>query len=193
MRRTPETEDLILRSRLDCATAHLPPGPPAQDGATAFNQWANAAPILFALDRNYEALAATDKALAIFPDSAFIHLLRAEVLYAIGSFPLGGTRTLGGSLSTSQRVHLVSAWRTSTKNKIEIMMQSRALKKAAQLSARPEPEVGAARVLFPPFGTAKGRAGCIRRGGSTRRAGSHGSLGKRFVSLECSNGSHPRL
>jgi tetratricopeptide (TPR) repeat protein len=87
VRRMPETDSLILRSKVDCATAPLPAGPPAQDSAAAFNRWANAASILSALDRNYEALTATDKAIAIFPDSAIVHLVRASVLYRLGRFP----------------------------------------------------------------------------------------------------------
>jgi tetratricopeptide (TPR) repeat protein len=87
VRRRPETEDLILRSKVDCATAPLPAGPPAQDSAAAFNRWANAASILSTLDRNYEALAATDKAIAIFPGSAIVHLVRAHVLDELSRFP----------------------------------------------------------------------------------------------------------
>jgi tetratricopeptide (TPR) repeat protein len=87
VRRKPETDDLILRSRVDCATTPLPAGPPVQDSAGAFNRWANAASILSTLDRNYEALAATDKAIAIFPGSAIVHLVRATVLYRLSRFP----------------------------------------------------------------------------------------------------------
>jgi tetratricopeptide (TPR) repeat protein len=87
VRRRPETEELILRSKVDCATAPLPPGPPANHNTGAFNQWANAASILSTLDRNYEAVTATDKAIAIFPGSAIVHLVRATALYELGRFP----------------------------------------------------------------------------------------------------------
>jgi tetratricopeptide (TPR) repeat protein len=87
VRRTPETKDLILRSKVDCATAPLPASPSAQDSAGAFNRWASAAAILSTLDRNYEALAATDKAIAIFSGSAIVHLMRAAILYQLSRFP----------------------------------------------------------------------------------------------------------
>ena len=154
VRRTPETEDLILRSRLDCATAHLPPGPPAQDGVMAFNQWANAAPILFALDRNNEALAATDKALAIFPDSAFMHLLRAEVLYAMGRFPLA-ERELLEAVSLHPNEYTWSALGDFYQKQDRDNDAIGALKKAAQLSARPDLKLVRLGYCFLHFGRPK--------------------------------------
>ena len=137
VRRRPETEDLILRSKVDCATAPLPAGPPAQDRAGAFNQWANAAGILFVLDRNYEALAATDKAIAIFPGSASVHLVRAQVLYELGRFPEAEHEYLEAvSLHPDEFTWsaLADFYRKRDRDADAII----ALKKAAQLSARPE-------------------------------------------------------
>ena len=138
VRRRPETEDLILRSKVDCATAPLPAGLPAQDSAGAFNQWANAAGILFVLDRNYEALAATDKAIAIFPGSATIHLVRAQVLYEVGRYPEAEHEYLEAvSLQPNEFTWLALAdfYQKQARSDEAIM----ALKKAAaQLSARPD-------------------------------------------------------
>lgn len=85
VRRSPQTEALMQRFPVDCATAPLPTQPPvATDRAEAFDTWANAALVLAALGRNAEALAAYDHALSIFPDSAFLRWNRADTLFAMG-------------------------------------------------------------------------------------------------------------
>ena len=84
VRRRPETEDLIRRLQINCATAPLPAVAPPSRGAKAFNQWANAAAVLRALGRNRESFAATTQALAIFPDSAFANFLKGNLLEVAG-------------------------------------------------------------------------------------------------------------
>jgi tetratricopeptide (TPR) repeat protein len=84
VRRGPENEELIRRFPVNCETAALPARPPRQDPAERFNAWANAASVLAALGRNSEALTATEKALAIFPGSAFLRWERANLLFAEG-------------------------------------------------------------------------------------------------------------
>jgi tetratricopeptide (TPR) repeat protein len=84
VRRTPETEPLIQRTHVDCATAPLPVPPLAYSRAGSFNQWANAASLLAGLGRNSEALSATDQAISTFPDSAFVRWLRGALLYGQG-------------------------------------------------------------------------------------------------------------
>ncbi len=84
VRRRPETEDLIRRLQIDCATAPLPAVAPPSRGAKAFNQWANAAAVLRALGRNRESFAATTQALTIFPDSAFANFLKGNLLEVVG-------------------------------------------------------------------------------------------------------------
>jgi Flp pilus assembly protein TadD len=79
VRHTPETEALIGRLKVDCATAPLPRSAPAGNSAQAFNAWANAASVLKALGRNGEALAAIGKALDIFPESAYLHFTRGHI------------------------------------------------------------------------------------------------------------------
>jgi tetratricopeptide (TPR) repeat protein len=83
VRRTPATEDFIRRSQVDCATAALPVEPLPASSAIAFDRWANAAAVLAALNRNSEALEASERALAIFPDSSYVHWLRGNVFYSM--------------------------------------------------------------------------------------------------------------
>ena len=76
----PENEALIDRLQIQCATAPLPAAPSQQSTTEAFNQWANAAAVLRALGRNGEAFEATNRALSIFADNAFLHFLRGNLL-----------------------------------------------------------------------------------------------------------------
>jgi tetratricopeptide (TPR) repeat protein len=85
VRRAPETEGLIQRTQVDCGTAPLPAVSPARSGSKAFNQWANAASVLSALGRKSEAFTATTNALAIFPDSAYVHFLRGNLFAETGN------------------------------------------------------------------------------------------------------------
>jgi tetratricopeptide (TPR) repeat protein len=75
----PENEGLIARLQIQCSNAPLPAVRLPQQTTAAFNQWANAAAVLQALGRNAEAFDATDRALAIFADSAFLHFLRGNL------------------------------------------------------------------------------------------------------------------
>ena len=84
VRRTPETENLIKRFPVDCATVSLPGSPLEYSGVGSFTQSANAAAVLAALGRNSEALSATDNALLLFPDSVFVHWLRGNIFHALG-------------------------------------------------------------------------------------------------------------
>ena len=59
----------------------MPPEPPPLTAAS-FDQWIDAARVLSALGRNSEALAAADKAMAIFPDNAHARWYRGQILYA---------------------------------------------------------------------------------------------------------------
>jgi hypothetical protein len=83
VRRRPETEDLINRLQVNCATAPLPAGPLVHSSAGRFNQWADAASVLAALGRNSEALSATDQARLIFPGGSFASWLRGNIFYAM--------------------------------------------------------------------------------------------------------------
>ena len=82
VRRKPETEDLIKRLEVNCATAALP-RQQLPISAASFNQWTNTASILAALGRNSEALAAVNNALTIFPHSASARWLRGNIFYAM--------------------------------------------------------------------------------------------------------------
>jgi tetratricopeptide (TPR) repeat protein len=82
VRRKPETEDLIRRLEVNCATAAIP-RERLPISAASFDQWTNAASILAALGRNAEALTAANTALSIFPDSASTHWIRGNIFYAM--------------------------------------------------------------------------------------------------------------
>ena len=84
VRRRPETEDLIQRLQVNCATTPLPGKPLVHSSAGRFNQWADAASVLAALGRDSEALSATDKARLIYPDTTFVPWLRGNIFYAMG-------------------------------------------------------------------------------------------------------------
>jgi tetratricopeptide (TPR) repeat protein len=83
VRRKPETEDLIKRSRVDCFTAPIPAGPVTESRGGAFNQWANAASVLAALGRNSQALAAADQADRIAPGNSFVPWVRGNAYLAM--------------------------------------------------------------------------------------------------------------
>jgi tetratricopeptide (TPR) repeat protein len=84
VRRTPETEALIKRSEVDCASSTLPVQPVSDSRGIAFNRWVNAAAVLEALGRPYEALAATDKAQQMFADGGYVHWLRGDLFARTG-------------------------------------------------------------------------------------------------------------
>jgi len=84
LRRRPETESIIQRLQINCFTTPVPAILPTGNDSKAFNQWANAAAVLHLLGRNSEALVATTKALAIFPESAYVHHTRANLLAEAG-------------------------------------------------------------------------------------------------------------
>jgi Flp pilus assembly protein TadD len=86
VRRTPESGGLIERLQIECATTPLPAVVPQGNSTQAFNRWANAAAVLRALGRDFEAFEATKRALAIFPDSAFVHFLRGNLLEQASNF-----------------------------------------------------------------------------------------------------------
>jgi tetratricopeptide (TPR) repeat protein len=83
VRRTPQNENLIRRFEVNCFTSPVPRDPlPLK--ADSFNQWVNAARVLSALNRNSEAVATIDKAMAIFPNNAHALWYRGQILSAAG-------------------------------------------------------------------------------------------------------------
>jgi tetratricopeptide (TPR) repeat protein len=86
LRRTPATEDLIKKLQIDCNTAPIPMVPPQTKDSIAFNQWSNAAAVLYGLGRDPEAFEATSRALGIFQDSGYVHALRGSLLQNAGRF-----------------------------------------------------------------------------------------------------------
>jgi tetratricopeptide (TPR) repeat protein len=86
VRRTLESQGLIARLQVQCATTPLPAVIPQGNSTEAFNRWVNAAAILHVLGRRSEAFEATKRALAIFRDSAFVHFLRGNLLEEASNF-----------------------------------------------------------------------------------------------------------
>jgi tetratricopeptide (TPR) repeat protein len=84
VRHTSATESLVARLQINCDTAPIPAIVPTQNDAKSFNRWANAAAVLNALGRTREALTATSKAIAIFPDSGSLRFTRADLLEKLG-------------------------------------------------------------------------------------------------------------
>ncbi len=90
VRRTPQTESLLERLKIDCDKVSFAPltymGPYAsmRERAEQFNSWANAAGILYSLGRYAEALAYLDHAQTVFAGNANLPLTRALVLEHTG-------------------------------------------------------------------------------------------------------------
>jgi tetratricopeptide (TPR) repeat protein len=84
VRRTPQNEPLIERLAINCATETLDTGNAASDSATRFLNAMNAATVYKVLDRNAAALADSEEALAIVPDSVNARMIRANALAAMG-------------------------------------------------------------------------------------------------------------
>ena len=103
VRRKPQTETLIpalsggLRNRASARrSARL-------FGCRFLQSVGQRRDLLAALGRNSEALPATDSALQAFPDSPFVHWLRGNILYAMGSPLRGRTGIPRRYLSGTQR------------------------------------------------------------------------------------------
>jgi tetratricopeptide (TPR) repeat protein len=136
VRRTPQTDELRRRFPVNCATAPLPAQPPNHTGAEAFNSWSNAAAVLAALDRNSEALAAIDKAIDLFPNSAFAHWLRGSLLAKLARPDESLDEYLAAVALDPSDVTwaaLADAYRSRGRNAEAID----AMKRAAAFSARP--------------------------------------------------------
>ncbi len=137
VRRTPQTEALLRRFPVNCATAPLPARPPSNDRAQAFHAWANSATVLAALDRNAEALAAANKALSIFPDSAFLHVIRADLLLATGS-PNDSIPEYQAAVALDANEFTLSALASIYRKMGRMPAAYATMQRAAEVSQRPE-------------------------------------------------------
>jgi hypothetical protein len=83
----PETIGLTSRSQVNCSTARFS-SPPVAYGvrgkAEQFDYYLNAAAILLMLDRDRDALEATEQAEHIFQDNAFLHYAKGVALWNLG-------------------------------------------------------------------------------------------------------------
>ncbi|HEY1731330.1 MAG TPA: tetratricopeptide repeat protein [Terriglobales bacterium] len=82
VRVTPATQDLLQRLQFSCPIATLPAAG-LDHKRSSFPRWLNAAYVLLALRRTNDALAAANIAHSIDPDSASLHWVRGNILYAL--------------------------------------------------------------------------------------------------------------
>jgi tetratricopeptide (TPR) repeat protein len=136
VRRTPQTEDLVRRFPMDCATAPLPHPPPGANRAEAFSAWKGAAVTLAGLGRSSEALAATDKALAIYSGNPLVRWNRAQVLFAMGRL----NESEQDYLATIAMAPSAFAWSSLAQSYLKrgrVAAATDAMRHAAEFSDRP--------------------------------------------------------
>ena len=139
VRRTPETEELIRRTNLDCATTPLPAAPIDGSAAIRFNRWADTASVLAALGRNTEALSAAEQAEQALPNSCFVPWIRGNIYYMMG-LRTEAEREYLKAIAVEPNVPLV--WFSLAavyKHEGRIPETIEAQRKAIQLSTMPQP------------------------------------------------------
>ncbi len=136
VRRGPQTEALIQKFPVDCATAPLPAATQGGSRAEQFFAWVNAGAVLAVLGRNSEALAASEKALALFPGSTSAHLLRASALSAMDRRPEAEQEILT-AIALSPDEYTWAGLAGLYKNENRAGDAIAALRKAAELQANP--------------------------------------------------------
>ena len=77
----------FLLPPVDCATTPIPAVQPTGTDRNAFDHWVNASAVLRSLGRNSEARAGNEKALAMFPTSAYARWNQAVLFAQMGNFP----------------------------------------------------------------------------------------------------------
>jgi tetratricopeptide (TPR) repeat protein len=135
VRRVPQTEQVIQRFPVDCATAPLPAEAPGANRVKAFSSWANAALVLAALGRNEEALAATEKAIAI-SDNPLLRWNRAEVLFAMGRLD-AAEQDYRAAIALDPSAFTWASLANSYLKRGRIPAAIEAMKRTAELSQRP--------------------------------------------------------
>lgn len=139
VRRKPETEDLIRRANLDCATAPLPVAQIDGSEAIRFNRWADTASVLAALGRNTEALTAAEQAERALPDTYFVPWIRGNIYFMMG-LRADAEREYLKSIAIEPNVPLV--WFSLAavyRHQGRIPETIEAQRKAIQLSTMPQP------------------------------------------------------
>jgi tetratricopeptide (TPR) repeat protein len=139
VRRKPETEDLIRRANVDCATTPIPGAPIDGTEAIRFNRWADTASVLAALGRNTEALTAADEAEQALPNTYFVPWIRGNVYFMMG-LRTEAEREYLKSIAIKPNVPLV--WFSLAavyRHQGRIPETIEAQRKAIQLSTMPQP------------------------------------------------------
>ena len=136
VRRTPQTEALIQRFPVDCATAPLPADTEFSSRTEEFAAWLNAAVVLQTLGRNLDALEASEKALAIFPGGTSAHLARAGALTAMNR-PQEAEKELQTAIALSPSEYTWSDLADLYRREARPSDAIAAMKKAVELQADP--------------------------------------------------------
>ncbi len=140
VRRAPETEALIQRFPLNCATAPLPAATEFHSRAEEFAAWINAAAVLQVLGRDNEALAASEKALTLFPQNPGAHLVRAGGLEQLHR-PSEAEKELLRAVAIAPDGYTWSALGDFYQRQDRVSDAITAGKKAAALEAEPSPQL----------------------------------------------------
>ena len=136
VRRTAQTEALIQQFPVDCAIAPLPAAAEDRSRAGEFLAWVNAGCVLAVIGRDVEALAASEKALALFPGSASAHLVRASALSAMDRRSEAEQELLA-AVALSPNEHTWADLASFYKKEDRANDAIAALRKAAELQANP--------------------------------------------------------
>jgi len=140
VRRTPETETLIQRFPVNCATAPLPASTDFHSRAEEFAAWINAAALLEVLGRDQEALAASEKALRLFPENPGAHLMRASALERLDR-PSEAEKELLKAVAVAPSGFTWSALADFYKTQDRVSDAIAAGRRVADLEAEPSPEL----------------------------------------------------
>lgn len=140
VRRSPETEALIQRFPVNCATAPLPATTEFHSKAEEFAARINAASVLEVLGRHNEALASSEEALRLFPENPGAHLMRAAALAQLDRQPEAENELLQAvAIAPSGQTWLALASFYQREDRMDDAIA--AARNAADLEAEPSPQL----------------------------------------------------
>ncbi len=136
VRRSPENAGLLQRFPLNCANAPLPSAASGSGRANEFNTWTDSAITLAALERNAEAQAAFQKALAIDRNVASLHRNYADLLFAMGKLDESEEEYLT-AIQLQPSADTWGALARSYMKRDRVLAATEAMEHEAQFSPRP--------------------------------------------------------
>lgn len=138
VRRSPETEALIQRFPVNCATAPLPATTQFHSSAEGFAAWISAAGVLQVLGRDSEALSASEKALELFPENPLAHIMLAGSLTQLDR-PSEAEKELLKAVAIAPSGYTWSALADFYQRQDRVIDAIAARRRAADLDADPSP------------------------------------------------------